>query len=69
MTHEIQTNAKSHSTAAITRLHQICDQIATEHHAAFRVATNATEIRISINCNGAALRDLVSDLDRAGFLD
>lgn len=69
MRHEIETTAPTHSTAAITRLAQICDQISAEHETRAEINTAGPMVRIIAHCNGAALRDLVSDLDRAGFLD
>lgn len=70
MIHAIETTAPSHSSAAITKIYAIVSQIETEHKfAAAEIETASDKIRILIKCNGAALRDLVSDLDRAGFLD
>lgn len=70
MQHEIETTAPSHSSAAITKIAAIVDQIETEHSGcAIEVNVARSTVRVMAKCNGAALRDLVSDLDRAGFLE
>lgn len=68
MQHEIETSSPSHSSAAVMKIGQICDAIESEHKCRLEVNVNRVTVRVIAKCNGAALRDLVSDLDRAGFL-
>lgn len=69
MRHEIETCGLFESPRDAEVLMNIANAI-TENHARCEITLDdaAPKIRVIARCNGAALRDLVDMLDRAGFL-
>lgn len=65
--HEIETNGIAKDRF---KIEEIADRIAFNHQSKISVGCNSRDkIRIFATCNGAALRDLVTELDRAGYLE
>ncbi len=74
MQHIIQTNIKTALSAEYRTLQVMIDDVRSDHGLrlvknAFKIIYNGNTYEVKCKCNGAALRDLVSAFDRAGFLD
>lgn len=66
--HRIETTAAADSREA-AELVVICATVARDTQAVFHINDDRQFLRVDARCNGAALRDLVAALDRAGLLD
>lgn len=69
MRHEIETNVFSDNKADVAKIEEICETVDRDHSGRSYCNLNRMRVTIMANINGAALRDLVTELDRAGFLD
>lgn len=68
--HEIETNGTSSFGRDFYNVRAIAFKVA-EDHAGTEVTVNDDRMYLKVvaRCNGAALRDLINALDRAGYLE
>ena len=68
--HEIETSVNSRTNPiTVDGLEILMDHFAGMHGCEIEVNKLATNVRIFVEGNGAVLRDVVTRLDRAGYLD
>lgn len=68
--HEIATNGISNFGKDFENVRAIAFKI-VENHTGTEATVNDDNLnlKIIVHCNGAALRDIINALDRAGYLD
>lgn len=70
MQHQIETNGASNFGRDFETIRAITIRVAEAHSGCeFEVNDDRMNLRVVATCNGAALRDLVEALDKAGFLE